>query len=311
MIHTTSCNMSRLATATAAAALSTFATLVPISASTAASRPLATPTPPIPGYHLVFSDDFSIDNRSPDHTGNYNWFEGYWFNANHAPNGNLSWTKNKMSLSWTRDQNEKVSNTSISTFSKVSKYRRFWQFGYFEVRMRWSPIAIGAWPAIWLAAKEHATGEDIYNVSESGIKFGEIDIYETIYEDERKGDWPRVFHGSVWDWRGDPSLPFRNNEPAMGTTYLKDYVLPRGTDLTKFHTYALLWERGHLSWYFDGRKLFSSPSNPILDMQHYYLIIGMQEGLPEGNDWKPGKLPESAPDKLTMDVAWVRVWKKN
>ena len=176
------------------------------------------------GYDLVFADDFNPLSLSPNGGGNYNWFDGVWF-WNPAPLSNISTTGTGLTLTWTANQGS--DNTSIETFSTASPHYRTFQYGYFEVVMKWD-VVTGAYPAVWLTPIEAAFGEDHYNgVQEQG----EFDLFEG------QAAQPHTYFGTVHDWKNLVGSANTNNS----------WQLSSDVDFSQYHKYGMLWVPGKVT----------------------------------------------------------------
>jgi Glycosyl hydrolases family 16 len=265
--------------------LSAIATLVITGNSALGQQPppdKPAPPPQAQGYRLVFADEFDRLDLSPDGRGMHAWYEGIWFNHQHASRKNISVANSMLSLKWERGQG--AVDTSITTFSPHAGNYAAWRYGYFEARLRWDVVK-GSWPAFWLIPVEDATGKDIYNGTKES---GEIDIFEG------QGDHPHVFYGTIHDWVNLRDHANRNNF----------FALPGNVDLSQFHTYGLLWTPGKVTWYLDNQPLHSESTPSIFDRQNFFLVLTMQEG----DDWKAGNLSGVTAPGMTLNVDWVRVW---
>jgi len=265
--------------------LSAIATLVFTGNSALGQQPRPdkpAPPPQAQGYKLVFADDFDRLDLSPDGRGIHEWYEGIWFNHQHASRKNISVANSMLCLKWERGQG--AVDTSITTFSPHAGNYGAWRYGYFEARLRWDVVK-GTWPAFWLIPVEDATGQDIYNGTKES---GEIDIFEG------QGDHPHVFYGTIHDWVNLRDHANRNNF----------FALPGDVDLSQFHTYGLLWTPGKVTWYLDNQPLHSESTPAIFDRQNFFLVLTMQEG----DDWKAGNLSGVTAPRMTLNVDWVRVW---
>lgn len=106
-------------------------------------------------------------------------------------------------------------------------------YGYVESRMA-LPGTKGAWPAFWMLPQS----TDIYG---SWPVSGEIDIMET--------------HGAV-----------PGNDQALSTlhwgnpehVYKGSGYTSLSSDYTRFHTYAVDWEPGKMTFYYDGTPIYTS-----------------------------------------------------
>jgi hypothetical protein len=265
--------------------LSAVASLIFTGKAALGQQPLPNkPAPPsqAQGYKLAFSDEFDTFDLSPDGRGIHEWYEGIWFNHQHAPRKNISAAHSMLCLKWERGQGG--TDTSITTLSPHIQNYAAWRYGYFEARLRWDVVK-GAWPAFWLIPVEDATGQDIYNGTKES---GEIDIFEG------QGDQPHVFYGTIHDWVNLHDRANRNNA----------FPLPGNVDLNQFHIYGLLWTPGKVVWYLDNQPLHSESTPAVFDRQNFFLVLGMQEG----EDWKAGNLSGVTASTMTLNVDWVRVW---
>jgi hypothetical protein len=237
------------------------------------------------GYKLVFGEDFRHFDLSPDGAGSHNWYEGVWFNKPPAPLDHIAPTSDGLRLTWTRDQ--VPFDTSISTMGHNGETRHAWQYGYFEVRVKWTPTT-GAWPAIWLIPAK--AGHQ--------IETGEADIFEG------NGDNPHTYYGTIHHWHESPDhSQMLRVQSSDGRNH---FLLMPWTDFTQYHTYGLLWEPGRFTWYLDDHPLHSEPAFPVFNQAKYCLIIGMQAGA----DWKEGNIDKARTPRMDMDVSWVHIWQR-
>lgn len=244
----------------------------------------AVPPPQLSDYRLVFSDDFdtldlgAFNTAAPSQA--HNWNEGMWFSHDHTALDSFTVRNSVLSLTWKRGQ--KRPDSSISTFSTRNRSYCAWRYGYFEARMKWTPLK-GSWPAFWLASVPP-------DVNCTKCQTGEVDIFEG------QGSAPHTFFGTIHAWSGSQEL--------ANTSARNRFPLPSSTDFAQYHTYGLLWVRGRVSWYFDGLPLHSEPTYELPERQRYFMILGMQEG----PDWQSGDLTGVTAQYLTLMVDWVRVW---
>ena len=180
-----------------------------------------------------------------------------------------------------------------------------WTYGRFEARAKF-PAGQGMWSAIWMLPTEEKYG--------GWAASGEIDIVEAVnlgascrecddgIEDRVIGT---IHYGEEWP---------RNKYKGEHTK------LPPSED--GFHTYAVEWEEGQISWYVDGqhyltltsrdwstRTLFGGGPKPEPFDQPFHLILNVAVG---------GYLSEQKNDggvslvdfPKTMEVDWVRVFQE-
>lgn len=154
----------------------------------------------------------------------------------------------------------------ISTFGMFAQ-----TFGRFEIRFR-APTGQGLRPGFLLLPVPSGT-------------LPQIDIFKTT------GSAPtRIFFTNRWGTE--------HTERAYGNSFTV-------SDLANgFHTVAVEWERGRITWFVDGKKTFESADG--IPRQPMYLLIDLAVG---------GRLA-NVPDTTTalpasFDVDFVRVFKQS
>ncbi|MFI6454180.1 ricin-type beta-trefoil lectin domain protein [Streptosporangium amethystogenes] len=165
--------------------------------------------------------------------------------------------------------------TTAATFTRA--------YGRFEARMK-LPRGKGMWPAFWML------GDNIGSVDWPAS--GEIDIMENV------GSVPGQVLGSLH------GPGYSGGSPLSGS-----YTLPGGQAFADaFHTFAVDWEPGSVTWYVDGiqysRKTpADTRGNPWVYDHPFFMILN----LAVGGNW-PGSPDASTtfPQQLTID--YVRVY---
>lgn len=142
----------------------------------------------------------------------------------------------------------------------ISTYDKFTQkYGYFEARIK-IPSHVGTFPAFWLHHQKRKY---------EGTRRTEIDIMENL------GHAPWYIYNSFHyfnnvsaTYGGDAQFvkPQPEGQIYTGTDYSQDY-----------HTYAVEWEPGHVTWFIDGQKV-SELYNDNVDYEDLYLILNMAIG---------------------------------
>lgn len=133
-------------------------------------------------------------------------------------------------------------------------------YGYAEARM-WLPAGAGLWPAFWTDGQNWP-------------KDGEIDVLEAYGDDEA------TYHYHYAGCGGDCG-------PGGGK------VISGAT--SGWHTYAVYWEPGKITWYYDGKEVWKYTTG-IVSSPHYLIAnLGI-----DGNN---------APLPATLRVDYIRVWK--
>ena len=141
-----------------------------------------------------------------------------------------------------------------------TKRRGDWLYGRIEVRAK-IPAGQGIWPAIWMLPSDDTHG--------GWAASGEIDIME-IKGQEPDLLWGTLHHGGPWP-----------DNRHTGT----QYRLPQGSFADAFHTYAIEWERGRITWLVDGtpwqtQTEWSSTGNtfPAPFDHPFHLVINLAVG---------------------------------
>lgn len=166
-------------------------------------------------------------------------------------------------------------------------------YGYVEARMS-LPMTTGAWPAFWMLPQSG----DIYG---GWPVSGEIDIMETtgLRTNEACGTLHRGTPGQIYSGSGYVQLD---------------------SNINYFHTYAIDWEPGKITWYYDGEKIheetnwesaFSGASSSLaydapFDAPFYVLLnLAVDSGRFGGT-----ANAASFQDDINMYVDYVRVYQK-
>ncbi len=129
-----------------------------------------------------------------------------------------------------RRDNAAIAGTSreYSSGRVRSKHRGDWKYGRFEVRAK-MPQGHGVWPAIWMLPTDERYG--------GWASSGEIDILEL------KGQEPNIAHGTLHYGAAWPNNRYSG----------KSFQLPTGSFADDFHTFAVEWSEGKITWLIDGK----------------------------------------------------------
>jgi beta-glucanase (GH16 family) len=231
-------------------------------------------------YKLVFSDDFSHFNLSPNGYGKHTWYPGIYYQGQAPVANTIIDIGSILDLKWERSSGE--FNTSIENCSYNAKYCNTYRYGYFEARMKWD-VTAGAWPAFWMVTKQGVLGMQ---------HVGEIDIFEG------QGNDPTHYYGTINEWNGPTDLVTTNSPLA------NRFQLAANNKYSEWHTYGLLWVPGRVTWYFDNVPVGTFRTAAIFDQQDFFIILGSQEG----NNWKAGNLTGVTAQSINLDVDWVHVF---
>lgn len=248
------------------------ATTVPSATHTATVAPTGTS---LPGYSLVFQDDFNTLNSV--------WHTGHWWsrptdysttNTNEqqayaaanvsVSNGALVITARKESAGG-KSYTSGLVETGGDQYGYPTSFT--FQYGYIEARIR-IPSGQGLWPAFWMWPADYADPP-------------ELDIMEIL------GHQPGILYMAT-------------HYPGGTAEY--NYS---GADLSQeYHVYGCEWTPTSVVWYLDGveRARLTDPAK--IPQEAMYLILN----LAVGGDW-PGPVSDSVLP-ATMQVDWVRVYQK-
>ena len=295
-----------------------------------------------PGYELVFSDEFEGDRLNPDRwNGQLRW-DGDWngerfeyrrINGEHqfyvnplsddqemlsgaaASYDPFHFDGETLSIRATvnpeKRQPRGVNHGNLRTMMEqqhflsgaMSTYDKFSRkFGYFEARIK-IPAHDGTFPAFWLYHQRTRA---------EGTQRTEIDIMENL------GHYPQYVYNSA----------HYNTGVAVGRSGTHKFLKPEpsgqiftGTDYSEdFHTYAVEWEPGRVTWLIDG-QVVSELYEPEMDHEELYLIINLAMGgnwtnfpTSAGGLGRPaGQEFPTAEDLRTfgnpeLEIDWVRVY---
>jgi beta-glucanase (GH16 family) len=241
-------------------------------------------------YRLVWGDEFS----------------GTTVDSTRWNVRNDSWQDNEESINTARPQNVFISNGTLTirslretrtvgntTRQFTSGYldtldKQSWTYGRFEMRARLATqqnTSKGIWPAFWM----RPTGGGV----------GEIDIMEAIGSGAGGTEWNRTHQTIHHD--------YERLQPAQSFTT----AFPTGTSPSDgFHTYAVQWEPGALTWFIDGKQVWRRDRTTTTWFDEafarpYHLRLNQQVG----GTW--AGTPDSAtafPADYIID--WVRVYQK-
>jgi beta-glucanase (GH16 family) len=266
-----------------------------------ARTPAPEPGPEADGWHLAWADEFngtSIDRNAWNVENNSTYGDG----------------NEELSCLMDRPENVKVSEGVLSIMAReeATPYpcsdndRRFpdgrsytsgmlttknkvdFEYGRFEIRAR-TPLTQGTskglWPAFWLRPSSGSNGE--------------IDILEAVgtgKDDPFKAN--RIKQTIHYDYAG--------TRPKQST----GYDLPSGTTAGGFHSYAVEWEPGSITWFVDGVKTYERNSSTTSWLDETFVDkFYMRLNLAVGGSW-PGSPTEDTVFPAAFHVDYVRVYQR-
>ncbi|MEE9320347.1 MAG: family 16 glycosylhydrolase [Granulosicoccus sp.] len=252
--------------------------------------PLPDNTELLKDYQLVFSDEFNGDGLDASKWNtSYLWGsdliinseEQYYVDALNDPDfgyNPFSFDGESLTINSIRTPvalKSKAKNQSYLS-GVITSYDAFkFTYGYVEARAR-VPLGRGYWPAFWLL--------NAYYVDDKP----EIDIMEFIGDDQDV-----VYHTyHYFDSSGE--LRSTKSRPTPGIDYSAEY-----------HTYAVEWKPGTLTYFIDGKEVHRF-SDPKVSQQEMYILANTAIG-----GWWAGSPDDSTgfPGKYALD--YIRVYQKN
>ncbi|HVZ82145.1 MAG TPA: glycoside hydrolase family 16 protein [Terracidiphilus sp.] len=251
------------------------------------------PAAEIPGWVLVWNDEFNgPDGSGPDPAkwtivtggdgfGN-NELEYYTARTEniHQEDGNLIITARKEDYTGPDGVARNYTSARIETKGHFET-----RYGRLEARMK-IPRGQGMWPAFW------AMGTNFDRVGWPDC--GEMDIMENI------GREPNVVHGSLH------GPGYSGEEPLTGA-----YTLPHGAPVADdFHIFAVEWDPNTVRFYVDGvltetKSASDVPGKPWAFNHPFFILFN----LAVGGNW-PGNPDAHTEFPARMVVDYVRVYKR-
>lgn len=234
---------------------------------------------------LVWSDEFSGESNEPN---SENWDYDTGNNGNGWGNGERQYYTNEREHSY-------VSKGTLKIVAKKNKegrwqsarlktsFKQNFKYGYIEFRAK-LPVEKGSWPALWMMPQLTTYGQ--------WPRSGEIDVMEYA-----TNTWGKKTYGTVHCKAG-----------SGGKAISSDYI--EIDDVTKWHTYAVLWQEDGIQWYYDGKQIneYKNPHNEKNAWeawpfdQPFYIIMNVAMGGTLGGD-----IPSDL-EQCQMEVDYVRVY---
>ena len=193
---------------------------------------------------------------------------------------------------------------------------------YLEVRIRAAmPTGeYGGIPAFWTMPLNNFAGKQEWTEG------GELDVVELFITKNKEGVDQKYFCGTmhhhyrVKDENGNWKYSFSSNT-VNNCGYLDQF--PFVDD--DWHTYAALWEKGHMAWYLDGKLMHSARYKQGALPEYFYRddptpLPRAHEVYPNFNKPEPissqtifdtdeGVVFLTSRETYSMDVDWVRIWR--
>jgi beta-glucanase (GH16 family) len=261
--------------------------------NTAAQLWQMVPVGAVPGWRLVWNDEFdgsAIDGSKwsfevNGNGGGNNELQYYTARSKNArvENGHLVIEAHKEAYSGP-DGTRQYTSARLRSLGKGD-----WLYGRIEARMK-LPQGQGMWPAFWMLPTDNKYG--------NWAASGEIDILEAINTNAAGGNtiYGSIHFGNTWP---------NNMHTTVATT-------PAGNIAANYHTYAVEWEPRQIRWYVDN-VLYSTQSQwqsgggayPAPFDQRFHALLN----LAVGGNW-PGSPNNATVFPQRMEVDYVRVYQK-
>lgn len=283
--------------------------VTPVSASPAPSTPPVTPTPtpstsapsttapgtPMPQgvsgqWKVAMQDEFNGTSLNTNvwtpHRGLEPWTYGHPYNASlddyAFDPSRVSVRDGNLRLSW--DRTPITVNNSSAPYTTTYPYTAgvahtgkgfSFTHGFVEARI-WIPETPGLWPAFWMLPSP---------VDKDWPP--EIDIAEWVPDDTPDGLYKPHFN---YHWKDSAG----RNQQANWKWYGEAGKSSAGS----WHTYGLLWEKGRLQVFLDGKPGPSYSGSEVTDNPMYVVLSsGVRKG--------------ATPANGTMLVDYLRVWQRS
>lgn len=242
--------------------------------------------PEIPGYTLVWNDEF--DKQNIDLT---KW--EHEVNGDGGGNNELQFYTARPTNSFIENGHlvikalsENYQNRSFTSARIRSKNKGDWLYGRIEASAK-VPTGRGTWPAIWMLPTDWEYG--------GWPMSGEIDIMEHVGYDQN------VVHGSIHT---------KAYNHVIGTQKTAKLTIPTAT--SAFHVYAVEWFEDRIDFYIDTIKYFSFKNeNKSWEYwpfdKRFHIILN----LAVGGNWGGAQGIDPSAFPAQMEIDYVRVYKKN
>lgn len=247
------------------------------------------------GYKLKWKDDFNGDSLNKAdwnvETHEPGWVNSEW-QAYVDSADNIQVKDGKLLLKPVKTV-DKDGNASYTSGRINTQGRHDFKYGYFECRAK-VPTGKGYLPAFWMMP----TDENLYG---QWPKCGEIDIMEVMGQETNKA------YGTIH--YGEPHAQSQGTYSVSAADNFAD----------NYHTYAVDWEPGKITWYIDGIKYheesdwFFAKENqgtvayPAPFDQPFYMILN----LAVGGSWVGYPDDTTTYDDQEYAIDYVKVYQKD
>ncbi|MBM4170461.1 MAG: glycoside hydrolase family 16 protein [Ignavibacteria bacterium] len=244
----------------------------------------------IPGWSLVWSDEFNKDglpdiNKWGYDVGDHGWGnqEKQYYSSYRSENARVE--NGKLIIEARRDF---FNNKEYTSARLVTKGKGDWVYGRIEVRAK-IPYGKGTWPAIWMLPSVWSLGNGGWPDN------GEIDIMEHV------GYNPNVIHASIHCNK----YVHTNGTQKTATINIADAI-------TTFHNYIIEWSESEIKAFVDDKLYFTFKNEgkgweywPFYKSFHLILNIAI------GGTWGGVQGIDNSIFPQRMEIEYVRIYKKD
>jgi hypothetical protein len=247
------------------------------------------------GYdNLAFCDDFNsqstIDVNGTGAAG-YNWYPNMPFDwPGRTPASDYSVSNSILTLTGTGAG----PNWGIASMDPTTGKGHMWMFAYIEARISFDPTLWSkstGWPSVWTASAVHV-------LTNYPVIYPELDVFEFGH--------PANFYGTLHQWQNGLAIDYANANSMQQAQ----------VDWNNWHTVAVLWVPGQVTWYLDGTALMSQTYSASAPPSPLASTAGGVTPTPAGvfnilDTQAPGVvLILGTGPNWPIKVDWVRVWQK-
>ena len=260
-------------------------------------------TPPVrAGMNLIFSEEFNNEGKpNPNNWGYETGFkrneELQWYLSDNANctagrlliEGRRANFANPNYVAGSSDWKTNRKTVNYTSSCIISKDKKSWLFGRFEIRAR-VDTSMGSWPAIWTLG-----------VSQEWPSCGEIDMMEFY----RISNAPTVLANVAWGTAVRWTAKWDSFKKPLSTLLATDADWPK-----KYHVWRMDWTSDSIRLYVDDKlynytllnqTINADGSNPFLQAQ--YMLLNLALGANGGD-------PSKTLFPLKYEVDYVRVYQK-
>ncbi|MEW6195353.1 MAG: glycoside hydrolase family 16 protein [Bacteroidota bacterium] len=257
--------------------------------SSQSNEPATDDSTKLPGWNLVWSDEFNYNGLPDIKKWGYDVADPGWVNeeaqAYYAYRQENSRVKNGKLIIEARKDN--YQGKPYSSARLVTKNKGDWTYGRIEVRAK-LPYGRGTWPAIWMLPTVWNLGDGSWPDN------GEIDIMEHVGYD------PGVIHASIHC----DKYVWTNNTQKTATVRFNDAM-------SAFHTYAMEWDSSEIKMFVDSTKYFSFKNeNKGWQTWPFYKDFHLILNIAIGGSWGGAQGIDNTIFPQRMEVEYVRVYEK-